>query len=106
MGGNGGGDLTSAGAAWLTLISPPFLSQGHSLWQNAKSCECCSRLFLCYRTRGGWGGVSPIRGLHTISYDVYLALLCVSLLSFLRVVTQAQRTCSHRWGGGGLRERE
>lgn len=43
--------------------------------------------------------MSSIRGLHTLSYDVNLALLCVSLLSFVRVVTQAQRT-SHTDGGG------
>lgn len=47
--------------------------------------------------------MSSIRGLHTVSYDVYLALLCVSLLSFVHVVKQAQRTSSHRWGC--LRER-
>lgn len=84
----------SAGAAWLTLISRPFLSQGHNLWKNVKSCECFSRLFLCWfchSTLGGGGSVSSIRGLHTVSY-VYLALLCVSLLSFARVVTQARRT--------------
>lgn len=51
----------------------------------------------------GGKSVSSIKGLHTVSWDVYLALLCVSLLSFVHV-TQAQRTSSHRWGC--LRERE
>lgn len=89
----------SAGAAWLKLISRLFLSQGHSLWKNLKSCECFSRLFLCWLChRTGGKSVSSIGGLHTVSYDVYLALLCVSLLSFVHVPTQAQRTSSHRWG--------